>query len=730
MSIIRVNVLLLWLSAGAIAVAGTTTGADRRAHETVARMTLDEKIILVNGMQAIPSGGVSLPVGAIVGAGFVPGIARLNVPALFETDAGLGIGYLDGIDNPGATALPSAISMGATWNPQLVRAGGAMIGAEARARGFNVLLAGGTNLMRDPRNGRTFEYMGEDPLHSGMLAGAEIAGIQSANVISTVKHFALNDQETGRSVIDVMIGEAAARESDLLAFEIAIETGHPGSVMCSYNQVNGHYACGNDWLLTRVLKEDWHYPGWVMSDWGAVHALDYFLAGLDTISGQGIEETSKRVAGMHDAVAGERRYEARLDDAARRIVKTIYDFHLDANRPTAPPVDLLANAQVSQTISTEGMVLLRNQDSILPLSKALKRIAIIGGFASRGVLAGGGSSHVEGKGGPAVMVPTGDEGTNGVLAYQAFHRSSPLQSIRTRLPGVDVSFRNGRYLTDAATSASQADVAIVFVTQWMSEAYDVPDLSLPQGQDALIEAVTKANPHTIVVLETGGPVLMPWLEKTAAVVEAWYPGARGADALTSILVGDAYPSGRLPVTFPSDVAQLPRLTLPGSAQFDPNFGALPKPGQTLTVNYDIEGSDVGYRWFARTDQQPLFPFGYGLSYTRFESSDLTLFERGGKITARFIVRNIGQRDGADVPQLYLASIGEQKCRRLIGFQKITLLAGQSAPVTLDIDPRLLAQWRAGAWRVHAASYAMAVGESAEQLGPLSHITLAARRLDP
>ena len=294
---------------------------------------------------------------------------------------------------------------------------------------------------------------------------------------------------------------------------------------------------------------------------------------------------------------------------------------------------------------------------------------------------------------------------------------------------MEFTYRNGRYLTDAVIAAKQADLVLVFATQWMSEAYDVPDLNLPQGQDDLIEAVASANPHTVVVLETGGPILMPWLNKTAAVLEAWYPGARGAEALTSVLVGDVTPSGRLPVSFPASLAQLPRPTLPGSETLDPNFGVLPARGQTLSVNYDVEGSDVGYRWYARTGQAPLFAFGFGLSYTRFESGSLTLSGRHN-LRATLSVRNVGQRNGAEVAQLYLVRRAGVPLRRLVGFQKVDLAPGERQTVTLALDPRLLADWRDGGWLIPGGAYSFALGKSSEELGAESSVEMAARRLAP
>jgi len=278
--------LLALLPAAATTATQDPHDPDARAAAVVAQMRPEERTILTLGVMALPfADPAPIPPGAVIGAGFVPGIPRLEVPALKETDASLGVAWVLGSRHDGATALPSALAMGASWNTDLMRAGGAMIGGEARAKGFNVLLAGGMNLMRDPRNGRTFEYLGEDPLHTGLMSGAAVSGIQSTHVISTVKHFALNGQETGRKVVSSNISDAAARESDLLAFQIAIEQGHPGAVMCAYNKVNQVHACASEYLLNQVLKGAWGYPGWVMSDWGAVHGLTDALHGLDQQSG-------------------------------------------------------------------------------------------------------------------------------------------------------------------------------------------------------------------------------------------------------------------------------------------------------------------------------------------------------------------------------------------------------------------------------------------------------------
>ena len=401
-----------------------------------------------------------------------------------------------------------------------------------------------------------------------------------------------------------------------------------------------------------------------------------------------------------------------------------------ADKPSATSViDLKANALVAEATAKEGIVLLRNRGNALPLAASAKSIAVIGGFADTGVLSGAGSSQVHGEGGPAIVVPMGGEGPFAAFISQQYHRSSPLKALRARAPGTKFTYRDGRYITDAVLAAKKADVAIIFATQWMSEGLDQPDLNLPDGQDALIAAVAAANPNTIVVLETGGPVLMPWLEQTAAVVEAWYPGGRGGEAIASILYGDTNPSGRLPVTFPASVSQLPFPVLPGSDTLDPDFQGRAKPGETLSVDYNRDGSDVGYRWFARTGAKPLFAFGHGLSYTSFAHGGLTV-SGGATVTARFTVKNTGTRDGADVPQLYLVNAAGKSVQRLAAFEKVALKAGERRTVNVAVDPRLLANWENDGWHIKGGTYAFAVGSSVVDLGPVTNVTLADRRLKP
>lgn len=690
-------------------------------------MTEAEKLDLVHGYLALPllQEDRKLPAGALGSAGFVPGIERLHIPALQETDASLGIANPMNV-RPGdrATALPSGLALASTFDPGLAYAGGAMIGQEAWRKGFNVLLAGGANLARDPRNGRNFEYLGEDPLLAGTIDGAAIRGIQDQHVISTAKHFALNDQETQRFFADARLGEAAMRESDLLAFEIAIDSGHPGAIMCAYNLVNGQYACASHHLLDDILKGDWGYPGWVMSDWGAVHAADDALAGLDQESGQELDREVYFAKPLVEALGARRIPQARLDDMAHRILRSMFAVGLFDRPPQREAIDYASDAQVARKVAEEGIVLLKNGGDILPLSKRAARIAVIGGHADLGVLSGGGSSQVipYSPDGHYGSIPVGGEGMMAAWANQVFDPDPPLAAIRAEAPGATVRFDTGRYPASAAALAKWADVAIVFATQWMIEGTDAPDLSLPSGQDALITAVAAANQHTIVVLETGDPVAMPWLEGVAGVLEAWYPGQRGGYAIAGVLFGDVNPSGHLPVTFPKTIEQNPRPTLPGSDL---------ESGQTFDVNYDIEGAEIGYRRLATQHRAPLFSFGYGLSYTRYAYSNLKV--RGGRtITASFDVTNTGRIAGDAVPQVYLTSQPGKPLERLIDFSRITLVPGETRHVTLTADPRILADFdvTAHGWRITPGDYTVALAQSAAEPIATATVKLGGRLLPP
>ena len=390
-----------------------------RAQMALDQMTEQEKLALVHGVIAAPWGGEPKPAGSIGSAGYVPGIPRLGIPALQETDAELGVAN-PGDVRPGdtATAMPSNLALASTWDPALARMQGQSVGAEARAKGFNVLLGGAANLIRDPRGGRNFEYFSEDPLLTGLMAGGMIEGVQSRHIISTIKHFALNAQETDRVVLNARIDPAATRESDLLAFEIAIERGRPGSVMCAYNQVNGSYSCENDWLLNEVLKKDWGYPYFVMSDWGAVHSTARSaMAGLDQESGEQLDTQNFFTDGLPKLSPMAKSLKARLDDMARRVLTSIFAHGLADKTERPAPVDFAASDRTALAIAREGIVLLKNQ-GLLPLPADTRRLLVIGAHADLGVPSGGGSSQV---------IPRG-----GIAAKEQSARTAPCCSTRDR----------------------------------------------------------------------------------------------------------------------------------------------------------------------------------------------------------------------------------------------------------------------------------------------------------
>lgn len=706
------------------ATAAREADADAWAARTEAKMTDAERFSLIHGFMALPVGPdgeaarAQWPKDVIPAAGYVPGIARLGVPSLRETDASLGVTNPFGI-RPGdtATALPAGIALGATFDPALAHMAGALVGSEARAKGFNVLLGGGMNLMRDPRNGRNFEYLSEDPLLSAMLAAGAIRGAQEAGVAMTAKHFATNSNETNRHTWNAEIDEAAHRESDLLAFQMAIEQGRPAAIMCAYNLVNGAKACGNDHLLNTVLKQDWGYKGWVMSDWGAVSAADFATKGLDQQSGDQLDEQIWFDAPLKQALADGRFSHARLSDMVRRILRSMKAVGLVDQGP-APVVDMAAHAAQALDVARKGIVLLKN-DGVLPLLANARSIALIGDKAQVGVLSGGGSSQVMPPAGWSASDPIGGAGEMGVWRTARWFAGAPVDALRTALPGATVSFDPGLYPQSAAALASRSDVAIVFVSKYESEGFDSPDLSLPRGQDAIVEAVAAANPNTIVVLETGNPITMPWHSKVKAIVAAWYPGQEGATAIADVLTGKVNPSGRLPITFPQSVDQLPRPTIP-------SFGSAERTPVTVRLN---EGADVGYRWFVKRGLTPLYAFGHGLSYTTFEYSGLRV-SAGRAIEASVVVRNTGTRAGADVPQFYLQSIDGIATPRLVGFQRTELQPGESRRVAVTIDPRLLSRYDVAArrWSMPGGRYVIAVARAAGEPTDVTTITLRGRHM--
>ena len=693
---------------------------DARAKAAIAAMTLDEKLQLVFGysdqamtdLAKVPDDIVSPELKRYVvtrqvkgSAGFVPGIPRLGIPDQTQTDASLGVrnSFIP------STALPSSLATAASFDPAVPLAGGKMIGAEARATGHNTMLSGGVNLAREPRNGRNFEYTGEDPLLAGTMAGALIEGIQSNHIISTIKHYAVNDQETLRTSLDVTISAEAMRQSDLLAFELAIEKSSPGSVMCSYNLINGRWGCENDYLLNKVLKHDWAYKGFVMSDWGAVHStVDAANDGLDQHTGFCCVTDKPWFAppAMKAALASGAIPQKRLDDMVERILWAMFAKGPVDYPVKITPIDYAAHETVSQKAAEDSLTLLKNEGNLLPL-RSVKSIAVIGGHADKGVLAGAGSSDV---------TPLGGDRKIGGHSYLP---SPPLDALKRELPKAKIAFDAGTDHAAAAALAAKSDVAIVFVTRHNSEGSEA-SLIMVDNQDDLVAAVAKANPKTIVVAETGGAIYMPWVDQVPAILEAFYPGIRGGTAIARVLTGKVNPSGHLPISFPVSAEQLARPDIAGLGEPD---------GTPAAVSYD-EGAAIGYKWYDMKGYKPLFAFGHGLSYTDFAFSNLAAQPDGKSIKVSFVIRNVGKRQGKGVGQVYVApadwhKAGWEAPKRLGAFAKADLKPKQSKTFDLTIDPRLLATYEAAEnnWHIKAGAYRLLLGDSSDAQMQSVEVTL-------
>jgi beta-glucosidase len=692
---------------------------DKRADLVIEKMTLDEKIQLVHGA-GIAGFGPTDPsiVRSNGGGGFVPGIARFGLPDLNMDDSAVGVG---GGAHRGrySTGLPSALALASSWDLELARETGALIGRELADQGYNVSLGGGVNITREARNGRNFEYLGEDPILAGNMDAEWIQGVQSEGVIGDIKHYAVNDQETGRYFANAIIDKRAMRESDLLAFEIGVKKGKPGMVMCSYNLINGDHACENDYTLNQVLKKDWGFQGWVISDWFGTHStVKAALAGLDQEQPGGTYFS----AALKKAVEGGQVPVDRLNDMVHRILRTEFASGIiDNPQPTKVP-NVFQGFRLAQRSAEESSVLLKNADAQLPLdASSLKSIAVIGGHADAGVLSGGGSAQVDPAGGNAVPDPAHQSGLDAIFLQQVFHPSSPLAAIREMAPNAKVTFDSGTNLDTAAAAAKAAHVAVVFVLQHMHEGGDAETLALPDGQGKLVEAVAAANPHTVVVIESGGPVLTPWAGHVNGILEAWYPGIRGGQAIANLLFGRVNPSGKLAVTFPASDADLPHPVLQAPAGKRPGpIDGLIFPLPPFPVNYS-EGLKVGYKWFDAENKQPAFPFGFGLSYTTFAYSNLQV-TGSSSLALNFVVKNTGDRAGREIAQVYLSfpsSAGEPP-KRLIGWRRINLDPGESKTITMTIDPLYLSVFDGAEdkWEIPAGEYKVMAGPSSAAL-PLS-----------
>jgi beta-glucosidase len=704
---------------------------EERADLVLKQLTLDEKLALLhgNGMAHAPQWQMTLSNLTNGGAGYVEGVSRLGIPPLVISDAGYGVRD-SGANGRYSTAMPSSLGATASWDPDSACAFGTVIGAELRAQGFNMTLGGGVDLTREPRNGRNFEYAGEDPLLAGTVVGNLMKCEQGQHVVGDIKHYVMNDQETGRFFVNAVLSKRAMQESDLLAFHIAISIANPGAVMCSYNRINGDFGCENPYTLHDVLEKDWGFKGFVISDWGGTHSTEKAsAAGLDQ------EQPMADFFGpkLKEAVEAGRVPMSEIDDHARRVLYAEFLSGIVDDPPEKSVVDVEKGFEVARRVEEKSIVLLKNSPAVLPIVPSkIRSIAIIGGHADVGMISGGGSAQVDPPGGNAIMPPG-----KGATIWQkpVWFPTSPLKALQAKLPNTKIDFDPGTDATSAASLAKSADLAIVFVYQWLSEDMDVPSLSLPDNQDALIEQVASANSHTIVVLETGTAVTMPWIDKVAGVVEAWYAGSSGHKALADVLVGDVNPSGKLPLTFTRSEADLPHPEPPKiPAESQTHAGDVADNGAPSSnasahtgyaAHYD-EGATIGYKWFEEQHKKPLFAFGFGLSYTTYAYSGLSV--DAGTKTARFTVKNTGKRPGIEIAEVYagLPKGTDEPYRRLVGWTRVALAPGESKIVSVPIDERVLKTFNEekNAWNMTPGDYQVLAGGSSDNT-PLTG-TLAVR----
>jgi beta-glucosidase len=688
--------------------------AEQRADLVLKQLTLDEKIALLhgNGMAHAEQWQMPLTHLANGGAGYVEGVHRLGIPPLIMSDAAYGVRH-SGANGRYSTALPSNVGAASAWDADSACEYGALIGRELRAQGFNATLGGGVNLAREPRNGRTFEYAGEDPLLAGTLVGNMMKCEQGQHVVGDIKHYVLNDQETGRFFVHAIASKKATQESDLLAFHIAISIANPGAVMCSYNRIDADYGCENGYTLGDVLKKQWGFKGFVMSDWGATHSTEKAsAAGLDQ------EQPMADFFGpkLKEAVEAGKVPMSEIDDHARRVLYAEFVSGVVDDPPQKTVVDAAGGLEIAQRLEEKSIVLLKNEKGVLPIDASrIHSIAVIGGHADVGMISGGGSAQVDAPGGNAI--PTAGKGGTHWREHVWFP-TAPLKALRAKLPNTKIDFDSGSDLNSAASLAKNADLAIVFAYQWESEGMDLPNLALPDNQDRLIERVAATNPHTVVVLESGTAVTMPWIDKVAGVVEAWYAGTAGHKAVANVLVGEVNPSGKLALTFPKTEDDLPRPRIEQPSEQDekqsPSAAEAGKHTSNYAVHYD-EGPKVGYKWYEAEHKQPLFAFGFGMSYTSYEYSGLKV--DAGSRTVHFTVKNTGHRAGTEIAEVYatLPKGADESYKRLAGWARVTLAPGESKTVNVPLDSRVLQTFDEGkeGWNLAGGEYGVWVGASSD-----------------
>lgn len=684
----------------------------QRADLLVSALSFSQKVQQLHGARSpIPE----LPACGSSGR-HVPGIPAMQIPTFRITNGPVGLGGGDCSPQDPATALPVAIGLAAGFDPKLARTYGDLMSREARMLGLHELEAPGIDLARIGQGGRNFEYFGEDPILAGVMAANEVRAVQANGIIGMAKHFVLNDQEQDRNTVSVIVDDRSLHQLYLLPFEMAVKDGDVGAVMCSYNKIGGTYSCENPYTLNTVLRDQWGFNGYVQSDFGAVHsAAPGMNAGMDFEMPSGTWYTE---ANINAALLNGTLTMTTVDRALKRRYEQMFKFGIFDRPVTRTPIDAdtaKANGAVARSISEQTAVLLKNKGNLLPLSKSARSIVIIGQatYASAAVAGGGGSSRVL----PTYTV-TPLAGIQNVL--QQIGSSTPVKVV--------VAATDGSTNAAAAAEAAAADVVIVMAGVVTTEGRDRPSLSLPDNQDALISAVAAANPRTVVVLKDGDPVLMPWIDQVPAVLEAWNPGQEDGNVVARLLFGLANPSGKLPVTYPKLATDTPANTAqryPGTVE-----NGIP------TVHYS-EGLAMGYRWYDSQKIAPLFPFGFGLSYTSFNISDIEVTPKvygwTHPVKVRFSVKNTGKVSGAEVAQVYVGmpqGLGEPP-KRLVAFKKVFLAPGEKRHVEISIDPQgnshPFSYWdsKAQKWTTAAGKYKVYVGNSSNNIVEKGEISIGA-----
>lgn len=709
----------------------TSLSAEKRTELLLSAMTIEEKF-----QQMVGEPGIVAELPHCAGGRHVPGLPRLGIPTFRITNGPVGVGQNDCVpaetvaENPGvlmmsplsakATALPAAIALAATFDRDAAGRFGDVLGRQSRNLALHVMEAPGINLARMPHGGRNFEYFGEDPYLAGEMAVAEVKAVQSHGVIAMPKHYAVNEQETDRKKMDAIIERRVMHQLYLLPFEMAVKDADAASIMCSYNFVNGVQVCENHYLLTQVLREQWGFDGYVQSDFFAVQSLAALRAGTDhempgfrlDVDGYRTWYTPENLAA---ALANDTLAMADIDLALQRRYLQMFRLGIFDRPVVQKPLDLDGDAAIATGIGEQGAVLLKNDDQLLPLKPAsLERIILVGksDYAETAVVGGGGSSQVI----PFATIP----------ALEGVKQSLSAMGADTQVTLVIVNDDNSN-LADAVKAAHSADAVIVLAGGLSSEGEDLETLRLPKGQDEMISAIANANPRTALVLKNNAAALMPWLHSVPAVLQAWFPGQQDGLIVSRLLFGLANPSGKLPVTYPRSEADLP-------ASEPVQWPGIEDSGDLRRVEYS-EGLEIGYRWFDAQDIEPLFPFGYGLSYTTFSLSDIAVVHSEPDFSAPvkviLTVTNTGDVRGAEVPQIYLGfppGMGEPP-KRLVGFDKVWLEPGEGRDVEIILDPAAanhpfgVFNEKLGQWENRPGEYLLMVGTSAADIVHTQSISL-------